>query len=70
MARYRVSCPNSGCYCTGPMEGDPSGGYVKQHFADVNRKKRGGGEGYEQLLLRCPKCNHRWRTRTNMVDPW
>ncbi len=52
------------------MEGAPSGGYVKQHFVDVNRKKRVGGEGNEQLLLACPKCKHRWRTRTNMVHPW
>ncbi len=69
MARYRVNCPNTGCDCIGPMEGNSSGGYVKPHIAELNRKRYGGG-GNEQLLLRCPKCKHRWRARPNAVHPW
>lgn len=70
MARYRINCPNANCSCTGPMEATPSGGYVKQHFVDVNRKKHGGDDSYEQLLLRCPKCKHRWRARKNTLHAW
>ena len=69
MALYRTNCPNGSCSCIGPMEGNPSGGYVKPHFAELNKKRNVGGD-YEQLLLRCPKCKHRWRARPNTVHPW
>jgi hypothetical protein len=70
VARYRVSCPNPKCDCIGPMEGTPSGGYVKQHFVDLNRKKHGGADPCVQLKLRCPICKHRWRARPNAVHAW
>lgn len=69
MARYRVNCPITDCDCNGPMEGNPSGGYVKPHFAEMTRKRNAGG-GNEQLLLQCPKCKHRWRARPDTLHSW
>jgi len=51
------------------MEGNPSGGYVKPHFAEMTRKRNVGG-GNEQVLLQCPKCKHRWRARPSTLNPW
>ena len=45
-----------------------AGTFVKQHFADINKRKMAKqGRADELLTFRCQKCKCRWRVRASQL---
>lgn len=69
MTQYRVKCPSSQCGHIAMTEGTPAGGaFVKQHFADINNRKKSNERSDQLLVFRCHKCKCRWRIRTSQLS--